>query len=212
MSEEKNKVPAEQQQADSGNGKQNPEISPEEAFEKINNLAKAMNTQLTSCRPETGSDRIKLAGIAYKTLVWFCAAAGVVAVVIFPLVSFFLLKVIGSQFMLRQTSVVTVTIVMLSLIILAAVVVLLTYMWKFYKHVDTALANEDARKIKEYEVYECKLYAYYEKTLAKVWAKATTDNSEGQNGQQNGEKSKKGEKDAKGAENKAAKESNNTES
>ena len=211
MSKEKNNVAAEQQQTDSGNGKHNPKISPEEAFEKISNMTKAMNSQLTSNRPETGSDRKKLARVAYKTLVWFCAVAGVVAV-IFPLGSFFLLKVIGKQFILRQTSVVIVTIVMLSLIILAAVVALLIYMWKFYKHVDAALAIEDARKIKEYEVYEQKLYAYYDKTLEKVWAEATTDNNEGQNGQQGSEKNKKGEKETKGSENKATKESSNTES
>ena len=49
---------------------------------------------------------------------------------------------------------------------------LLIFMWKFYKHVDAALANEDARKIKEYQVYEQKLYEYYDKTLAKIWSEA----------------------------------------
>ena len=167
MSEGKDKVTNVQQSADSGNGKTNQET----VFENINNVAKALRVQLASSRPATGSGQKYVALIVGVLLALFCVAACTAAGVFFNFVADTLLKVEKG---LRQlpTSLVTVMIVIFSLTFLAVVVALLIFMWKFYKHVDTALANEDARKIKEYQVYEQKLYEYYDKTLAKIWSEA----------------------------------------
>lgn len=167
MSEGKHKVTDVQQSADSGNGK----TKQEAVFENINNVAKALRVQLASSRPATGCGQKYVALIVGVLLALFCVAACTAAGVFFNFVADTLLKVEKG---LRQlpTSLVTVIIVIFSLTFLAIVVALLIFMWKFYKHVDTTLANEDARKIKEYQVYEQKLYDYYDKTLAKIWSEA----------------------------------------
>lgn len=135
-------------------------------FAEICAVAGAMNAQLTTSRPVVGRGRKSVAGIAVIVLVLFCLAAYLVAKPFSIFVRDTLLRVNV------RTSVVIVIIVISALIFLATVVVFLTWLWKFYKYADDAVAKEDARKIKEYEVYEQKLYAYYDKILEEIWTES----------------------------------------
>ena len=145
---------------------------PGETFAKIDDVAKQMNARLASSRPKTGCRHRLVNLLAVLLLIAVGSALWCAAEHLCGFVSDTLLKVSERGVMLLPTSVVIVIIVTIALLFLAIVVAVLTFAWKFYTHVDAAIAKDEARKIKEFEVYEQKLYAYYDKTLEKIWEAA----------------------------------------
>ena len=145
---------------------------PGETFAKIDDVAKQMNARLASSRPKTVCRHRLVNLLAVLLLIAVGCALWCAAAYLCGFVSDTLLKVSERGVLLLPTSVVIVIIITLALLFLAIVVAVLSFVWKFYTHVDAAIAKDEARKIKEFEVYEQKLYAYYDKTLEKIWEAA----------------------------------------
>ena len=145
---------------------------PGETFARIDDVAKKMNAQLASSRPKTCCRQRLVNLIAVLGLICIGCAAMAAAESLYEFISGNLLQVSEKGVMVLPTTVVIVTIIISIVAFLAAFAVILTLAWKLYKHVDAAIAKDEARKIKEFEVYEQKLYAYYDKTLEKIWEAA----------------------------------------
>lgn len=144
----------------------------EKVFVKIDGVAKRMNNRLASSRPKTGCRQRLVNLIAVLVFLLIGVAAMVAAESLFEFISDTLLQVSERGVMLLPTSIVIFAITLTILASLAVFAAILTLAWKLYKHVDAAIAKDEARKVKEFEVYEQKLYAYYDKTLEKIWEEA----------------------------------------
>lgn len=145
---------------------------PEDIFVQIDEVARRMNARLVSGRPKTGCWQRVVTLLAAFVLVAIGFMAVCAAESLCEFVGETLLQVSGQGALLLPTSVVIVTIIISTLAFSAVVATFLILAWKLYKYVDGSIAKDEARKVKEYEVYERKLYAYYDKTLEKIWEKA----------------------------------------